>query len=441
MEKDRQTAIIYTTAVCNLKCSYCYIDKNPALKTIDDILEESFKGDYYINFIKEMFPDPNQLQSLETWGGEPFIAMHRCYALVQQLIDFYPSFNHFFSSTNLTTPTWLDEFDGLVNVFKNNPTRNFSINLQLSIDGPAEFTDKNRGQGVTAKIEENFEKLLDYVTTLPSHIDLVIHPKPTFDMDCITMLDSKEKIVAYYQYLESYLEKVAALHKKNVRMLPNIPNTASPLPHTVEDGKKMAKLCQMTRELEKENLTKHYFKFYKEITLYSSGCQCNESLSYKCTNFTCGTGFSHVGFLPYDRISTCHNGFVDLISDYKKHAMNIKETTLDFRLFVEKTKSRFCLTKKEYALYESQMQHFNTPDTTARLTNVTLGIIALANAGQVDEKYLNYDEALIAARFLRNKTSYCVRDNHSITGSLTLQPFGIYKLLLNGAKEHIENDK
>ena len=53
MVKDRSTVIFYPATVCNLNCRYCSIDKNPALIQIDKILEESFKGDYYINFTKE----------------------------------------------------------------------------------------------------------------------------------------------------------------------------------------------------------------------------------------------------------------------------------------------------------------------------------------------------------------------------------------------------
>ena len=34
----KETLILYTSALCNLKCTYCYIDKNPILKDIDNTL-------------------------------------------------------------------------------------------------------------------------------------------------------------------------------------------------------------------------------------------------------------------------------------------------------------------------------------------------------------------------------------------------------------------
>lgn len=53
----RDIAIFYSCGICNLNCAYCQIDKNPALKIIDDKLEESFKSDYYFNQVKKYFPN------------------------------------------------------------------------------------------------------------------------------------------------------------------------------------------------------------------------------------------------------------------------------------------------------------------------------------------------------------------------------------------------
>ena len=54
---NREAAVVYPCGICNLNCRYCTIDKNPVLLDIDNELEESFKGDYYFNRIKEYFPE------------------------------------------------------------------------------------------------------------------------------------------------------------------------------------------------------------------------------------------------------------------------------------------------------------------------------------------------------------------------------------------------
>ena len=76
MYLNRKICVLYATATCNLKCKYCYIDKSPILQSIDQRLKQSFEGDYYFNFMKEMF-DKNSLQRIEIWGGEPSYGLDR----------------------------------------------------------------------------------------------------------------------------------------------------------------------------------------------------------------------------------------------------------------------------------------------------------------------------------------------------------------------------
>ena len=52
MIEHRHTVVLYTTAVCNLNCRYCNINKHSILSKVDKELEESFKGDYYFNRVK-----------------------------------------------------------------------------------------------------------------------------------------------------------------------------------------------------------------------------------------------------------------------------------------------------------------------------------------------------------------------------------------------------
>ena len=126
---QRSAAVLYTCGICNLNCRYCTIDKNPVLKDIDNELEESFKGDYYFNRIKEYFPRKDQLKRVETWGGEPFLRMDRIYPLVHKLIEYYPYFREMFSSTNFSYDEWINQFMGLMNIFGAYPYRHFEYTL------------------------------------------------------------------------------------------------------------------------------------------------------------------------------------------------------------------------------------------------------------------------------------------------------------------------
>lgn len=56
-KNEFNTLTLFPTGICNLKCRYCGIDKNPALLEIDNKLAESFQGDYYIKQIRKWFPN------------------------------------------------------------------------------------------------------------------------------------------------------------------------------------------------------------------------------------------------------------------------------------------------------------------------------------------------------------------------------------------------
>ena len=62
----------------------------------------------------------------------------------------------------------------------------------------------------------------------------------------------------------------------------------------------------------------------------------------------------------------------------------------------------------------------------------------LVEGGYIDKKYLDPQEAVLAAHFIQNVTASCIRDNLGVTGSRYLFQMGNYRLFLNGAKEEIQ---
>lgn len=155
--------------------------------------------------MKKMFPDPKQLKKIEFWGGEPSYGLPRVYNTIDQAIKYYPNLQSFMMSTNLTTPTWLDDFYSFLKVFKNYPERCFTFYLQLSLDGPTEINDGNRGTGVTEKFTKNFYKLinnLDNILQDIPNVSIFAHFKPTLDNNSIKQLQTKESIINYYQFFE-----------------------------------------------------------------------------------------------------------------------------------------------------------------------------------------------------------------------------------------------
>lgn len=367
--------------------------------------------------------------------------MDRVYNLVHQLIEYYPYFNSMYSSTNFSYDSWLDQFMGLMNCFAQYPYRQFNYLLQLSVDGPPELNDSNRGEGVSQRCIENFDKLIQLIKDgkFPENVKLECAIKGTWDVDCIQKLNSKEKLIEFYQYYENaYIDKVKQLNNPNITMGCSIPNTAVPAPVTKQDGINFANLVKLCREIEQENIVEKYFKYYQCITPYSAWEFNNieNTLCGVCSR--CGTGYNMVGFLPHNMVSACHEGFTLLAEKYKEFAKNRSEENLTVTLnkFFELTETPLCLTDDQYIEHERKMSYISC-DTPTQISNSILLIIALAMSGLIDKKYVNEYKATLAAKYILQNTSFCIKANYATTGSFVLEPVGEYVLLLNGALDYL----
>lgn len=439
------TAVFYTSATCNLRCNYCSIDKNQTLVKIDQALEESFINyQYYLDRVKKYFPHKDSLTSVETWGGEPFLGMKRFYPLMHALIKEYPFLDSFFSSTNFSFIGWDDAFLDLMQQFKQYPNRRFNYSLQISCDGPHHLNDLCRGKGVTEKCISNFDNLLSKIgNSLPSNVILTIGVKPTLSLETLKYLTTKEDIIKYYQFFEeSFIFKVKKLGYVNIIMEPTSPNLAVPILATKEDGQNFAKFCKLCREVEKENNFRHYFNYYNNVTLFtrnnipeSNGSKCHYAV---CNG--CGSCKEMIGFMPGNMISICHEGFTEFLTTYKQQAATsprLQTGIIEFDKFIKEAKIRLCLSDEDYQKQLQVVSAFEDQGSETNLASTLNLIIALAIAGQIDEKYLDYNKALWAAIQFQGRTPLCYKDNYNVTGSATMIPVGMLKMFFNGAIDYI----
>ena len=218
-----------------------------------------------------------------------------------------------------------------------------------------------------------------------------------------------------------------------------VPNTAIPAPTTQEDGKIFAELVQKCREIERENLTTPYFKYYKNITPFSANPCVNDGYCGLCAN--CGSGGQMVGFLPHNMVSACHEGFTLLVDKYKEYATkrSDKNLTVTLNKFFEEQPTPMCLTDDQYIEHEHKMSYLDRA-SPSQVSSSVLTILTLALAGEIDQKYLDERLALHAACYILQNTAFCIKANYAVTGSFSSEPFDLYKLILNGALEYLEQN-
>lgn len=450
--KSRRGCVLYLTATCNLNCVYCYIDKSPALQKIDKLLDECYKTDYFVDFIKELFPDPQQLVRLEFWGGEPSFGLPRATPTIKKLIEYYPNLHEFMMSTNLTLPNVNDYIFGFIDTLGEYPDREMNFDLQLSIDGPTKINDRNRGQGTTKKFTTNFAKLvtsIDKVLLRNPNVHIDSHVKPTLDDAAIAELQTREDIIAYHKFFDQF-QKASDRGSKCDRWFfgTPLPNTAVPSPHTKESGLKFANFCKLTSEiLDDQARGDNIFEYPRNIMLFNDPHPEEKHLmhSYCDGCLPCGTGQVVLGVLPNRLISVCHDGFTHLIGEYKDYVKQHLEAqqenyrVTDLTVFINSGSdtNKYLYHPEEYELYENIVNCFSR-ESRFQIGEYTALIRLCAKLGQIDKKYIDEDKAIEAAHFIFIRTCSCLRDNLDLTGSRYLVQIGFIRLFLNGAKEYIE---
>lgn len=349
--------------------------------------------------MKDVF-EQNSLEEIQLWGGEPTYGLSRAIPTILKAIDYFPNLSRFMFSTNFATDTCIND---VINFYKaiseHAPERRFFFDLQLSLDGPLHINDFNRGVGTTDKFTKNFCKFISEIGPfLSNHKNIYINSffKPTLDGDNIINLKTKEDVINYFSFLESY--KIIFdqnLVSAQIVFSTTIPNTATPSPHTQEEGKAFANLCKNIKELHMENPDQ--FKKYEYIMPFYLGQDAVYNTDLRGGYSTCGTGNIVVGLLPNRLISACHNGFVELLESYKKGQSN---NLLENRFFDKPDTNILIFDEENFEIYKKQVELFHCPESKFQISEMASLICTIAKTGQIDKKYTDFQEAINAAHFI-----------------------------------------
>lgn len=451
---DITACTLFTTALCNLNCTYCYIckDKNGGLQQIDDDIAKDYEENKYIKQLLDYDPNlANTLNQITLWGGEPFLHMERFIDHIEDWFTAFPNIDKIDSSTNFTIKDQSKIIELLLHKIAENYNmkngKKLRCQIQLSIDGYYEMNEFSRGKGVTDLFLQNWNELLDIAYDY-NKIDLQFHIKPTLSRNCFHFLDTEEKCYKWFKYLndELYLPFVKKSPKFTFSLA--VFNCACPTDWTKQDGIEFAKITKNIMNITpkiKETLAgwqDEYNYFFicgstanaiRERNIHSKQ-DLIENLKHPCGPGHCGVFTGCIVPIPHDTFTMCHRGLFDNYVDYCNNLEQKDELNgLSIKYFKHHNVKDWLYNKEELHKMQSMMNQLFCPNTIAYTDYITI-IREYAIAGLIDKKYTDIKNIEPTLTYFLNN-SYCVQDAYIMNGSWVTRSLLDIPLLYNGVMD------
>lgn len=444
---------LFTTALCNLNCGYCYIckDKAGGLQYIDKDVEDDFKNRRQIKQILDYDDSIREtLTGVTLWGGEPFLHVERFVDDIDYWFETFPNIKSLDTSTNFTIPNQVSLIENMLKQIDRlyHGEDKFHFDLQISIDGYEEMNDAGRGKGTTQKFLKNFRDLCKMNYNYDK-IYIEVHTKPTLSKETFKYLESDEGILKWFNFFEKEMNEV--YHNSNAKFhySSSLWNCAQPTEWTQEDGIRYAKIIKRIQELSPEIRKNKYWsnaesfipeaqlalcKLSIEENLCSMDQLCN-CFAGPCTGGGCGAFTHNIVPIPKGYYTMCHRGIFDEYTDYLNNMQNKDNlNNLSEKYFKAQNVQDWILTKDQLkTLHDSMMQMYTHPNQI-RYTDLVIAIREYALAGLIDKKYEDSDEIeKTLGYYLLN--SYCIQDAYITNGSWTTISNLEIPLFYNGVME------
>lgn len=362
-----------------------------------------------------------------------------------KLLERFPKLANFNLSTNLVRNQHkLIQFYEACEEAGQKHNRRIHIDVQLSVDGDEEITDKNRGRGVTQEVIKTLAKLGEYYRqTRFQHIRISHHFKPTIQQDEFRIFTNGgiERVIAWFKFYDELLE---LLHNEN----PNIristalgPTLQLPGYYTKEDGLLFAEVTKLFIEAEKCKF-KHVIPLWQYTQRFRDALlRWNELYNYDHNRWiSCSAGRSQLGLSPTGTISMCHDGYFYDVPEFSKSVVKGEvsvESRFGYKTAVQlanrlKAQNEMEVLKLLYntSIYNDFMCQRIYPVVALQLNLKKYGFITDPHIGE-DETYTQLFQLYVISAF------QCPAQNIMTTGSIFIPSQSILLILGNGQFEQI----
>ena len=434
-----ESAEMFSAAVCNLNCTYCYIPKkDPRLSNYHKNIVNKITSDGFIKQLGETYGDG--LTAISHWGTEPTLTLNlytenKFYEKLQKVC---PNVTSLMMSSNfMYNPLTIIDLIKSLPKYENS----LNLNVQISLDGPDYITDKNRGAGGTKKILDNvfmfFEHLKEIEGMLrEKNIFFRTHVKPTHYIDDIKLLMDMKYVLEYCDIFEYLMERLLQYKSEGISIGTICdPTIVYPGRYTKQDGlnytKYVENFCNLKNEREYKyaTFTAPYVGYFKELLKFlDQAFTCNGQTS-------CSAGRSQLALTDKNDLIFCHRMFY----------MNEPEVYEDiFEPFFD---GNVCYSGSEFGRHKL-LQNFvaNDPMKLASVLSVSRGfndyqghkmnctyalIKEMAKCGQISDIFLEDEKSCILFTMFLLKRS-CPVESIVTTGSIHLSSTSFFRIFGNG---------
>ena len=450
INKRLLAAEIFSSALCPLDCSYCYIPKTEAMKNLQNKIIEKIKDGSFIKGLEEFYG--KNLEHLSFWGAEPTLTLDAISNLLPELCKKFPKLKSIsFSTSLMTNPDIIVRF--IENLEKAN--RPFNFKCQISLDGPDFIADTNRTKGVAKKVPENLYYITKKLNSIKlKNVKVDFHLKPTITLENIKVLNNG-RIKDYFNYFEEIYQNYKKINKnKNASFgCTSAPTLTVPGKYTSTDGKELALFFKKLRYLGRENKKNKYWEHVRGGTLNNYSIRLlriisqQNDLAVRPFQFTCSGGDSNFSLGTNNDIRICHRAFFLNNKEYLDSILAQGDIdNWDVSLFqkgnITLLNEKYSIntkTKKDWArvLYVLRGYH----DFTRFKNSYVVAVLKeLARSKQADKIYLKNDDIAILFALFINSAMACHTENLLNTGSLHLTPVSVIRFFANGAFSEILKD-
>lgn len=428
---------MFGVAKCNMACRYCYIPKTPVMQSIHERVVQAIRDGTWIGEVTKV---SDQLEHLGIWGTEPTLVLDLVSSQMPKLIEACPNLTEFGFSTNLLQ--YPERIAGLAQVLDISDGR-VTLDVQVSLDGPAWVTDVNRHPGATERIVQNMIWLAGEVARMGLKTPVKIHVKPTLTLDSMREMNV-ERIAEWFGFFDNLFDRciAAAEGAENVWINADAtPTFVVPGKYTVQDGRDAAAFWRRVCQVEAQRLPfKHVRGIYHQYVLrFLNMVRGSWELYRRPSSLTCSAGDTNAGY-GLGKLHLCHRTFYMDIPEYVAEVDKQRDTwdVSDCGNTRIPIVNRFIVPvddEMETARWQYAVRNYHDFHRFKFSYGVAM-LKELAAAGQVSPVYAEPEPALLLAQFV-NAAFSCPAENLMNTGSIHTAPVSVFRLLGNGLFEDI----